>query len=141
MIVSFGQGSTINVQDFNFIRVVYFLWLFTHMSQLPARQLLDFARLDFNRLGSLAGGLLLFLLLSVVRLNSREMTNKSTSIGDLSAGDRFDSLLISSLALLVEASPSIDSIFTQNIHALNDKAIIARVFSGVFFALYGSVRR
>jgi hypothetical protein len=129
MVVSFGLSAPINAQDFNFTRVL------PTCPNCAPKGLLDFARLDFNRLGSLAGGLLLFLLLSVVRLNSSVITNKSTSIEGLSAGDRSNSLLINSLVLLMVASTSIDSIFTQCTYVLNDRGIIARVFGAVLFAL------
>jgi hypothetical protein len=99
----------------------------------PPEGLPDFARLAFNRLGSLAGGLLLFLLLSVARLNSSVITNKSTSMEDHSAGDRSGSLLINALALSMAASTYIESIFTQHTHVLNDRVIIARVFRAIFF--------
>jgi hypothetical protein len=120
MVVSFGQGAPINTRSSTSSGSSIFIRVLPTCPNCAPEGLLDFAGLDFNRLGSRAGGLLLFLLLSVVRLNSSVITNKSTSIEDLSAGDRSDSLLINSLALLMAASTTIDSIFTQCTYAFND---------------------
>ena len=86
------------------------------------------------RLGSVEGGLLLFLLLRVVRLCSKETKRSNSSTADVNAGDRLRSFLRRSLTVLIAESTSIGSIFNcwHRIHFISCYYRIG--FQGGFFA-------